>query len=314
MRPLEASRWQIALGAPQLPQAIEIVSRSNTEYIQGNQAELRRPALLASGTAIPVEVSLWSFAQATTATRRLIYAADEVTAVDQAALRLDRLVSIAEAAQSAAAELTPPDGYNWFQSWAMLLNAARAQTQQLAGPNVDSAKSQISRTSEEQISQAVQRLENWLAIGRKTMPGPDSGDSPAPRAATDAAVSSRFIAAAAGVWSYYVAEGGSDRLVLQLRPATLSLAQIRWVGVLLVAAATALAIWLMRWPAVADFACRWPHALGILFGVAYWAWLWPSWLGILLSAASLWLALRFDWPGRSLRTEASTVLRASRST
>jgi hypothetical protein len=70
----------------------------------------------------------------------------------------------------------------------------------------------------------------------------------------------------------------------------------------------------MRRPAAADFLYRWPHACGVLLGIVVWAWLWPSWLGILIAAASLWQALRFAWPGRSLRTEASTVLRASRTT
>jgi hypothetical protein len=73
-------------------------------------------------------------------------------------------------------------------------------------------------------------------------------------------------------------------------------------------------IWLMRRPAAVDVFYRWPHACGVLLGIAYWAWLWPSWLGTLIAAASLWLAVRFAWPGRSLRTEASTVLRASRTT
>jgi hypothetical protein len=68
----------------------------------------------------------------------------------------------------------------------------------------------------------------------------------------------------------------------------------------------------MRSPATIDFFCRWPHVLGILAGVVYWAWLWPSWLGLVIGAASVWLVLRFDWPGRSLRTEASTVLRSAR--
>jgi hypothetical protein len=68
----------------------------------------------------------------------------------------------------------------------------------------------------------------------------------------------------------------------------------------------------MRHPAAVDFLYRWPHAFGVLLGMAWWAWLWPSWLGILIGVASLWLALRFAWPGRSMRTEASTVLRASR--
>ena len=76
-------------------------------------------------------MSLWSFAHPQKSASRVVTGADEVTAVEQAALRFDRLVSIAEAAKATAAELPPPDGYNWFQPWAKLLTAARTRTQQV---------------------------------------------------------------------------------------------------------------------------------------------------------------------------------------
>jgi len=71
--------------------------------------------------------------------------------------------------------------------------------------------------------------------------------------------------------------------------------------------------WLIRSPAAADLVCRWPHAIGVLIGILWWAWLSPSWLGLAIIAASVWHSLRFDWPGRSFRAEASTVLRSTRT-
>ena len=56
--------------------------------------------------------------------------------------------------------------------------------------------------------------------------------------------------------------------------------QIRVLGLLVIVGLAAAGAWLIRSPAAADFLCRWPQAFGILFGIAYWAWLWPSWLGI----------------------------------
>jgi chromate transport protein ChrA len=94
-----------------------------------------------------------------------------------------------------------------------------------------------------------------------------------------------------------------------MRQRGLTFAQAQAIGLLLIAVLLAAALSIARSPAATDFFCRWPHAFGILIGIVYWAWLWPSWLGILIAAASVALSLRFDWPGRSLRTEASTVLR-----
>ena len=110
-----------------------------------------------------------------------------------------------------------------------------------------------------------------------------------------------------------MAEGGADELTVDLGRATATSRQIRLVGSLAILGAAAAGVWLTRRPAATDFLYRWPHTIAFLFGIAYWAWLWPSWLGILIAAASLFLALRVGWPGRSVRMERSTVLRMARS-
>jgi hypothetical protein len=83
----------------------------------------------------------------------------------------------------------------------------------------------------------------------------------------------------------------------------------RVAALALVGLAAAATISLLRRPAPWDVVCRWPHAFAFLLGIAYWAALWPSWLGIAIAIASLLLALRSGFPGRSMRTEGSTVLR-----
>jgi hypothetical protein len=236
--------------------------------------------------------------------------ADEVSAVEQASLRFDRLVSMAEAARATAAQLPSPDGYHWFQPWANMLAAVRAQTRQAIAPHLSQAESQVSHTSEEQISKVSEQLDIWLEDCRKTLPGAELKPD---ESKTSPSLTSSFLAASAtDNWTYYVAQGGSDRLVLQMRSLEFTATQARIIGLLLIAVSLAATLWLARWPAAIDFFCRWPQALGILVAIAYWAWLWPSWLGIVIGAVSVWFALRFDWPGRSLRTEASTVLRAAR--
>jgi hypothetical protein len=260
-------------------------------------------------------MSLWSFAYPRKSVSRLVTGADEATAVEQAALRFDRLVSIAETAKATAAELPSPDGYNWFQPWAKLLTAARTETQHTKStPPLERVESQVSHTAEDQITQAAARLEKWLDDCRKTLVSPDP-EKAAPTAATSGLPTSReLVAPATDEWTYYVAEGGDDRLAIHFRSLAPTPTQNRIIGLLVIAGALIATLSMMRRPAAADFLYRWPHACGVLLGIAYWGWLWPSWLGILIAAASLWLALRFGWPSRSLRTEASTVLRSSRTT
>ncbi|HVT27074.1 MAG TPA: hypothetical protein VHE81_03560, partial [Lacipirellulaceae bacterium] len=312
IRRLDEAQWQIGLGPAQLPQFVEIVARSPLKNMRSSTI-LRRPTLFAYGQPIPTEMSLWSFAHPSKSATRIVHGADQLSAIEQAALRLDRLVSIAESAQATAAELPSPDGYNWFQPWAQLLATARAQAQQTtAVRRSNSVQSQVSHTTEDQIGQAAGRLDKWLADCRKSLARPNSGET-ATETSSDNPVASLLSDPAAGEWTYYVAEGGKEQLNLELRPLAPTAAQTRLFGLLLIAAILVAVVGLMRWPAAMDFVNRWPHAFGILFGITYWAFLWPSWLGLVIAAIGLWLALRFDWPGRTLRTEASTVLRTARS-
>jgi hypothetical protein len=306
IRRLDSSTWQIALGAPQLPQSLTVISRSAPEATGVALSNLERPALLSHGQPISAEMSLWSLALSQKLATRVASGADETTAVEQAALRFDRLVSIAETAKAAAAELPSPDGYNWFVPWANLLTAVRAQAQQASLSAKTLAESQVSHTSEDQITQAASRLDKWLDDCRKAF-SVSQGEKTAVHSIGETQPGS----APNDSWRYYVAEGGNEKLSLQVRPLGPSPLEVRVIGLLLVTAALIALLWLIRWPAAMDFLYRWPHVLGVLLGIFYWACLWPSWLGILIAAASVWLGLRIAWPGRSMRTEASTVLRGS---
>ena len=157
-------------------------------------------------------------------------------------------------------------------------------------------------------------MDKWLSDCRKTLIGPNSDNGAAISSNAESPIAPQLAAPAADEWTYYVAEGGNDRLPLHFRLLEPTATQNRLSGLLLIAGSLIATIWLMRRPTAIDFLYRWPHACGVLLGIAYWASLWPSWLGILIAAASLWLALRSAWPGGSMRTEASTVLRASRTT
>ncbi len=131
IRPSGGTQWRLALGPSQLPQFIEILSRSTAQQTaSASRLELSRPRLVLDGVPLPVEMSLWSFNHSANRGAATISGADRVTGAQQAASRLDRLVSISEAATSAAIEAPFPDGYNWYQPWAARLVDVRQEVSQ----------------------------------------------------------------------------------------------------------------------------------------------------------------------------------------
>lgn len=308
------SEWNVALGAAQLPQSLEIVSRTSAHDADAGPRKATGPVLVAGQKPIDPELSLWSFARPRHAPPNTIVGASPVSAADQAALRFDRLVSIAESATVAAADAPGLDGENWSKPWAAMLNDAKNQAQRiLAQPTTPTTVTQVSRSSEEQIGRATKRLDEWLRQTGNV--AASSTDTPPDSTANTA----RLVSSGPHPFgedqqlTCYVADGSADRLTLSAGPSAISTVQIQVVGLLLIAGVASVGAYLVRSPLAADFLCRWAHAVGILIGIAYWAWLWPSWLGLVIAAASLWLALRFNWPGRSVRPEASTVMRSTRS-
>ena len=309
---VDSRRLRLALGPARFPQSLEIVSRTVGESHDARRVVLQRPNLLIGDTPIPVEVSLWTFAELPSEIRSQIIGPAPVTALDQTALRFDRLVSIAESATAAAADAPAPDGENWSRPWATLLQVVEDQSRHILSHTSPAATlAQVSQSSEDQINHASQRLAKWLQqVGNaRAGTGPrqsSTASRSADSSATSPSLDARYTAC-------FVAEGGADQLTLQLNPSAGTRARTRLVAWLLLLGLAATGNWLRRSPTAVDFFCRWPEVLGILLGVVYWAWLWPSWVGLLIVAVSLWLSLRFDWPGASFRAEPSTVLRSTRS-
>jgi hypothetical protein len=305
--PIDGNRWRVVLGAADLPQLMEIVSRSASGNSDTLRHELRRPLLVVADRPVPADVSLWTvIAPVQSAGTRV-----GVSPLDQAALRLDRLASIVESAYPVAAEAPEPDGDNWLLAWSSIVRDILGQAQQARlQPGVRPAAAQISRTSEEQLDRTIKRLEAWLLQVGKPADGATTTNPSAPSLAV-----SPWRSPIPGDMSVacYVAEGGADRFAFD--PVRTSSNQLppSILPILVIAGLAAILAWTIRSPIVADFLCRWPHAMGILVGIGWWAWLSPSWFGLVIVAASVWRSLRFDWPGRSYRAEASTVLRSTRT-
>jgi hypothetical protein len=310
-QPVDARRWRVSLGPSQLPQILEIISADRAGANEGRKLE--RPILLVDGKPISVELSLWSIGYSPASARPRVTEADTVTESVQTAVRLDRLVSIADSAMPAAVEAPRPDGYRWFQLWAGRLATLRDQAVEDKGIAPSGRpRSQVSRAAEEQLARASEQLDQWIEQGRDLFSGPEVDSD---QAVDEIELPPRGQSGRSPVrgWIYCVAEGGGQALTVDLGPPAAASTTSRVTGISAVIASAAASVWLLRRPAAADFLYRWPHAMAFLVGVAAWAWLRPSWAGLLIAAASLLLAGRRGWPGRSLPRERSTVLRIPRS-
>jgi hypothetical protein len=305
--PVANSKWRVVLSTTQLPQVLEIVSRVEPKHSSDQLRELTRVALLVGGKPLPVEVSLWSISEPAGSDRIAVVGASPVSAIDQAVLRFDRLVSIAESASATAAEAPQPDGANWFRPWAARLKAVHQQSSQLVGqPTGTASVARLPRSSEEQFSQISNRFEKWLEESTDLFGNSDNTSATLASELATAKDDSRDQNIA-----YYASQGSGEKLLVQtVRPGSTSLRAIMAAAIVVILFA---GLWLSKMPAASDFLHRFPYLAGVLLGIGYWAWLSPSWFGLVLAAASACLALRFSWPGRFLRPEASTVLPSTRT-
>jgi hypothetical protein len=310
-RQVNGNDWLVALGPPHLPSIFEIVSRSRDGAANTRRSEIRRPALLAGSNVIPVDINLWSLGYLSAAPRPAIGIAAEATVAEQAVLRFEQLLNVAESATAAAIQSPAPDGYHWYRPWSTMLTQLRSEAAEaLAKPDSRHSVAQISRPPEEQFTASAARLDAWIEQCTKTLPGATAGEEAVELRSGDGASDDGD--ASSKRWVYCVTDGALDRLTVQNMSNDLRPWQSQVVGLLAIVSLSVGAMMVMRRPGALDLFYQWPHAVGFLVGMAWWAWLQPSWFGLVIAAACVAPGLRSGWPGRAIRLDASTVLRASR--
>jgi hypothetical protein len=303
------NEWRVTLGPPQLPSILEVTTRASNGASENGRLEIHRPVLLAGRERIPVEINLWSVGCPTSMPRPAIGVTDEATIGEQAVLRFDQLLSVAESAAPAAIQQPAPDGYNWYQPWSAMLTSLRTEAiNSLAVRDSRIAPSQISQPVEEQLTAASARLEAWSEQCTAKLAGSEPEEA-APEQ-TDSEPANVSIPATER-WVYCVTDGALDRLTLNDESKTVGWRDSSMFGLLAIAGISLAIFILARRTKAPDLLYHWPHAFGFLIGIACWAWLQPSWAGLLVAAACVALALHSGWPGRAIRLDASTVLRAT---
>ncbi len=310
LSPTDGARWRISFDSQRLPQLFVVVWNSSSGEGVDKKSEVQRPVLLSTTGPIPVEMGLWSVIRPTGLRHLSVDGASAISPRDQAVLRFDRLVRTAESASSTAAD-SQPDGVNWFHIWAVALQAARNEVQDLVKtPSAATSVAELASLSDEQAKQISSRLDKWLEASTDLFGNVDSSSS-----GPSNFVTANSIAPGTGKadqeTTHYIGEGDADRIELITVDDSTTSHSLQAVAVIAAICSGVTVIFLGCIPAMRDALHRYPHTLGVVVGIAYWAWLWPSWVGMLIVLVSAVLALRFGWPGRSIRPESSTVLRST---
>jgi hypothetical protein len=178
----------------------------------------------------------------------------------------------------------------------------------LAARDSRSAPSQISQPVDEQLTAASTRLDAWVEQYSAELDGPEAEVETPEQTGSEFAIASL---PATGRWVYCVTDGALDRLTLNNESKSVGWGTSSMAGALAITSLTLAMFLLARRTNAPDLLYQWPHAVGFLIGIACWAWLQPSWVGLLIAAVCVALALHSGWPGRAIRLDASTVLRAS---
>jgi hypothetical protein len=289
---------------------LEITTRSGKPTSDNAPVEVHRPSLLAGGRSIPVEINLWSITYPITMRRPAIEMTAATTAGEQAVMRFDQLAAIAESATPAAFQLPVPDGYNWYRAWSAMLTRLQSEaTNALALSSNEQAPTRISRPVEEQLAAASARFEAWTEQCTAKLVGPDIDEDATPVPAGEL---SRGGTSSAERAIHCVTDGALDRLSLDVESTNVNWGQSSMVGPMAIAALALAVVVLAHRTRALDLLYQWPHASSFLIGIAWWAWLQPSWFGLVIAAASVAFAMRSGWPGRAIRLDGSTVVRASR--
>lgn len=307
---LDARTFRVTLGPPELPSELEVVSRTSDVDTGGRLGEVRRPVILVGNEVANAEIGFWSFGSSSRISQPSIAGMSLATADEIAILRFNRLLSIAESASAAAAELPPDDAGNWCRPWAAELSGMRSQISSMitrsSGPQTSS---QVIRPLHEQFAETSIQLDALLELWAEEFELDETvGESPGVVDQNWA----DFPIEEPTRWSYCITDGTLEYLTIDYATAGAGSQQSRLISLLALGSLAIGGLLILRRNGLREAFYHWPHAIGFLIGLAYWAWLQPSWLGLVIAALSVVFACRSSWPGRAIRLDASTVLRASR--
>jgi len=302
LQPRGERLWLLSLHTEQLPQRIEIVfsGRIGDDAPRGHEIAFEAPTLRdAQMLPLPVERTLWTiWGPAAAGHGAPVEGGAVVDPLRQQMYRLRSTAALIDLASSVVTDHAAVEVQRWYVPWARRMIEAHRAAARLT-PRDDATLSEGERILQQQATIA-QRLGTSQSLA-EMLRQPAAGGEPAGVHVT-AAASSR-----PPVRCMY--RGAAGRLVVRYPDAPQG--NLAWrlatAVALLIGTVAACPVWVRSW--CGERCRRWPHAAGVLIGVASWLLLWPSLFGwaiiVVCLAASLRTGRRVAGSG-----EGSTMLRS----
>lgn len=292
-KPQQDRIWHVHLGAQRLPQRLEVVFQGHAS-VRGHSVptvELFAPSL----GNLPVERTLWTlYPPAGAGETQLVDAVER----DVLATQLDRarsLVSLLDAAQANARELHPEDLERWSVPWIERLVRVRRDLQKALADYPSAETQRAAQLAIDQLDRMPTELNGRLSLINANATAGDGREA-------NELLSWGY----RGSWHviHLSQTGGTKSVTIR----SSDMVQKDW-HLRLIAAAACLAMgaslwWLGRRDTFGEWLRRWPHAVGLSAGVAWWLWLEPSFAGWIVIAVSLLSGMRSGWA--TVREPAST--------
>lgn len=282
--PLSDRRWQLRLASEQLPQQLTVAFRGQLAPLRPNQP---RPTAVPWITDLDVARTLWTVRGSAGGELRVADGAGyQVSGMQQELRRLRDLASLVASAADTVLDSPARDIQAWYTPWAVRLacsGARIAHTQWPATAATGLAETEDVESIFQQQDAIAQRLRASPTVrdfARQTTRHPQASDV------------WRLSRHAAADVQHYDFKEHVPALPLVWQPDVRPLGwpvfwAVLWTTLL------GLGLYLLRrYDLLALWWQRWPTAVGVLIGLAWWLLAWPSLLGWLIVAVSLWGAVR----------------------
>jgi hypothetical protein len=285
-------RWHVRLASEQLPQQLTIAFRGQLAQLREN-----RPRTIAVPwiTDLDVVRTLWTVRGPAGGTLRVPDGDQQrVSAAQQEVLRLRNTASLVASAAETVLDSPARDIQAWYTPWAVRLacdGARIAYTQWLAqrdNSGVNASEIEPIYREQEAIAQRLKASPTVMDFVRQTSRNPQSSDI------------WNFSGHAAAESAYYDFSGHVPSLPLTWRADTRrSWWSGFWAAILIAALGAGVHVLATR-GVLCEWLQRWPYAVGVLAGIAWWLLAWPSLLGWVIVAVSLWGVVRLPFAAHRL--------------
>jgi YD repeat-containing protein len=294
--PLAQRRWHLRLNSEQLPQELSIVFCTQLPAPLSERPQSVRVPWI---TDFDVVRTLWTLRGGRRfALHGEAIAEHRVSASEQESIRLRSTSSLVESAVDTVLDSPATEIQAWYTPWVMRLASSTARLEQFRRQQQKSSWAQPDwvKTLNEQQQLIAERLGVSSALidyQTRTSEYPQPSDK------------LRFGQRADGIAQRYAFLGEEPSVSIVQTSGDWSARWNRLFGALVVVLIGGVLWWGTRGSWWLNMLCQWPHAVGVVVGLAWWLFATPSLLGWVIIAVSLWGAVRLPMPSQHVRIPAT---------